>query len=168
MRVLRFGLAAACAVATLGAAATALADDPADMVAQAKRTAQAAPDALTRRSLALVALPTYGTAKFRGVKALYIRQELINDQVMFCGEIDAVIPATKVRSGFTRFIYIPGDPTTFFTETEGLGNHEIGKQIVHQFCDAKDVHWMSADYTADFSRMPKTLAEADKSGGGAE
>lgn len=155
-------LAGLTAVLMLAGTAPALADDPADMVAQARRTADAAPDALTRRSLALVALPTYATAQFRNVRALYIRQELINDQVMFCGEIDAVVPSTKVRSGWTRFIYIPGDPTTFFTETDGLGNHELGKRIVAKYCDGKDVTWMTADYTAAFNRKPRTLAEAEK------
>lgn len=141
-------------------AAPALADDPADMVAAARVRAQAAPDTLSRRSLAQVALPTYGTAKFRNVRAQYIREELVNDQVVFCGEIDAVIPGGAKRSGWTRFAYIPGDPTTLATETEGMGIHELGKRIVAKYCDAPDAKWMSADYTADFQRMPKNLAEA--------
>ena len=149
----------------LAAAAPAWADDPADMVAAARVRAQAAPDTLSRRSLAQVALPTYATAKFRGVRAQYIREELVNDQVVFCGELDAVIPGGAKRSGWTRFAYIPGDPTTLATETDGIGIHELGKRIVAKYCDAPEAHWMSADYTADFQRMPKNLAEAASAGG---
>lgn len=153
------------AVGVVLAAAPAFADDPADMVAAARVRAQAAPDTLSRRSLAQVALPTYGTAKFRNVRAQYIREELVNDQVVFCGEIDAVIPGANKRSGWTRFAYIPGDPTTLATETEGMGIHELGKRIVAKYCDAPDAHWMSADYTAEFQRLPRNLAEASAAGG---
>jgi len=149
-------------------AAPALADDPADMVAAARLRAQAAPETLTRRSLAQVALPTYGTAKFRNVRAQYIREELVNDQIVFCGELDAVVPGTTRRSGWTRFAYIPGDPTTIATETDGIGIHELGKRIVAKYCDAPDAKWMSADYTADFQRMPRNLAEAASAAGGGE
>ena len=155
------------ALALIGAA-PALADDPADMVAAARVRAQAAPETLTRRSLAQVAMPTYGTAKFRNVRAQYIREELVNDQVVFCGELDAVIPGTTRRSGWTRFAYIPGDPITIATETDGIGIHELGKRIVAKYCDAPDAKWMSADYTAAFQRMPKNLAEAASAAGGAE
>lgn len=161
-------LQAAVVAAVLAGAAPTLADDPPDMVAAAKVRAEAAPDALSRRSLAQVALPTYGTAKFRGVRAQYIREELVNDQIVFCGELDAVIPGTTKRSGWTRFAYIPGDPTTLATETEGMGIHELGKRIVAKYCDAPDAKWMSADYTAAFQRMPKNLAEAASAAGGAE
>lgn len=147
-------------------AAPALADDPADMVAAARTRAQTAPGALSRRSLAQVALPTYGTAKWRNVRAQYIREELVNDQVIFCGELDTVIPGTTKRSGWTRFAYIPGDPITLATETEGVGIHELGKRIVAKYCDAPDAKWMSADYTADFQRLPKNLAEASSAAGG--
>jgi hypothetical protein len=153
------------ALLTLVSAAPALADDPADMVAAARVRAQSAPDALSRRSLGQVALPTYGTAKFRNVRALYIREELVNDQVVFCGELDAVIPGTSKRSGWTRFAYIPGDPTTLATDTEGMGIHELGKRIVAKYCDAKDANWMSADYTAQFQRLPSNLAEAASAAG---
>jgi hypothetical protein len=146
-------------------AAPALADDPADMVAAARVRAQAAPETLTRRSLAQVAMPTYATAKFRNVRAQYIREELVNDQIVFCGELDAVVPGTTRRSGWTRFAYIPGDPTTIATETDGIGIHELGKRIVAKYCDAPDAKWMSADYTADFQRMPRNLAEAASAAG---
>src|ERR1700741_5234644 len=115
--------------ASLLAAAPAFCDDPPDMVAMAKRLADVAPESLSRRTLGEVALPTYGTAKFRNVRAHYIRQELINDQGMFCGELDAVVPSTKQRSGWTTFVYIPGDPTTLMTDTPGLGTREIGPQV---------------------------------------
>ncbi|HET9161456.1 MAG TPA: hypothetical protein VFN88_12665 [Caulobacteraceae bacterium] len=156
---------------TLGAAlalicaAPALADDPPDMVAAARVRAQAAPETLARRSLAQVALPTIGTAKWRNVKAQYIREELVNDQIVFCGELDAVVPKTGKRSGWTRFAYIPGDPITIATETDGIGIHELGKRIVAKYCDAADAKWMSADYTADFQRTPKNLAEANSAAG---
>lgn len=133
------------------------------MVAAAKTRAAAAPEALSRRSLGQVALPTYGTAKFRNVRAHYIRQELINDQVIFCGEIDAVIPGGTKRSGWTKFVYIPGDPTTLFTDTEGLGSPEIGQQVRQRMCDSGKEKWLSADYTSDFQRKPASLAEAENS-----
>ena len=158
-------LALGVALALIGAV-PALADDPADMVAAARLRAQAAPETLTRRSLAQVALPTYGTAKFRNVRAQYIREELVNDQIVFCGELDAVVPGTTRRSGWTRFAYIPGDPTTIATETDGIGIHELGKRIVAKYCDAPDAKWMSANYTADFQRMPRNLAEAASAAGG--
>ena len=158
------GLAAGLMLAT---AAPAWADDPPDMVAAAKRQAQGAPDALSRRTLGQVALPTIGTAKFRNVRAQYIRWELVNDQIVFCGELDAVIPSTKQRSGWTRFAYIPGDPTTIATETPGIGIYELGKRIVAKYCDAPEAKWMSADYTADFQRLPRDLAEAEVAAAGA-
>ena len=148
--------------AALFMAGPALGEDPPDMVAMAKRLADVAPDALSRRTLGEVALPTYGTAKFRDVRAHFIRQELINDQVIFCGELDAVVPATKQRSGWTKFVYIPGDPTTLMTDTLGLGTREIGPQVRQRMCDSGKEHWMSADYTAAFSRRPTSLAEAEK------
>jgi hypothetical protein len=145
----------------VAAVAPAFADDPPDMVAAAKVRADDAPRALTRRSLGEVALPTYGTAKFRNVKAFYIRQQLINDQVIFCGELDAVVPGTKQRSGWTKFIYIPGDPTTIMTDTPGLGTREIGPQVRKRMCDDTPQTWLSGDYTAAFSKIPATLAEAE-------
>jgi hypothetical protein len=132
------------------------------MVAAAAARAADAPRALTRRSLGQVALPTYGAAKFRNVRAFYIRQELINDQVIFCGEVDAIIPGTKKRSGWTRFIYIPGDPTTFMTDTPGLGTREIGPQVRKRMCDDTPQTWLSGDFAAAFNTMPETLAEAEK------
>jgi hypothetical protein len=146
----------------LAAGAPAFADDPPDMVAAAKARADDAPRSLTRRTLGEVALPTYGTAKFRDVRAFYIRQQLINDQVIFCGELDAVIPGTKKRSGWTKFIYIPGDPTTLMTDTPGLGTREIGPQVRKRMCDDTPQKWLSGDYTAAFSKMPPSLAEAEK------
>lgn len=150
----------------LSLATPAMADDPPDMVASAQRLADAAVGALARRSLGQVALPTVATAKFRAVRAQYIRWELVNDQIVFCGELDAVIPASGKRSGWTRFAYLPGDPTTLATETEGLGIHELGKRIVAKYCDAPDAKWMSADYTRQFQTLPKDLAEAASAAGG--
>ena len=148
--------------ASVFAAAPAVGEDPPDMAATAKRIAETAPEALSRRTLGEVALPTYGTAKFRNVRAHYIRQELINDQVIFCGELDAVIPGTKNRSGWTKFVYIPGDPTTLMTDAPGLGTREIGPQVRMRMCDSGNEKWLSGDYTAAFQRIPTSLAEAEK------
>jgi hypothetical protein len=155
--LLRLGVAAGL---LLGTAGTAWADDPPDMARAAKAQAEAAPFWLAMRFLALVELPTIETAHWRNVRAQYIRQELVNDQIVFCGEIDAALPATGERKGWTRFAYFPGDPPTLATETEGLGIHELGPRIVKKYCDAPDAKWLSADYTADFQQLPKNLAEA--------
>jgi len=144
------------------AAAPAWGEDPPDMAAVAKMQAERAPEALSRRSLGQVALPTYASAKFRSVRAHYIRQELINDQVIFCGELDAIIPSTGQRSGWTKFVYIPGDPTTLMTDTLGLGTREIGPQVRQRMCEGEK-KWLSADYTAAFDRLPQSLAEVEKS-----
>jgi hypothetical protein len=157
-------MAAGCLLITAGAA---WADDPPDMASAAKAQAQQAPDWLAMRFLGIVELPTIGAAHWRNVRALYIREELVNDQIVFCGEIDAAIPGTGERKGWTRFAYLPGDPPTLATETEGLGIHELGKRIVAKYCDATDAKWLSADYTSDFQRMPKSLAEATVAAGGA-
>ncbi len=151
-------------VLAVGAAslAPAFAEDPPDMAAIARARADDAPRALTRRTLGQVALPTYGTAKFRNVRAFYIRQELINDQVIFCGELDAVVPGTKQRSGWTKFIYIPGDPTTLMSDAPGIGSPEIGPQVRKKMCDDTLQTWLSTDYTAAFNKMPASLAEAEK------
>ena len=50
-------------------------------------------------------------------------------------QIDVVVPNTKQRSGWTRFVYIPGDPTTLMTDTPGLGTREIGHQVRKHLCD---------------------------------
>ena len=133
-----------------------------EMMAAVKARAAAAPEALSRRGLGQVALPTIGTAKFRNVRAYYVPQELVNDTVVFCGELDAVIPSTKKRSGWTKFVYIPGDPTTLMTDTIGLGTPEIGPKVRAHWCDdAKP--YLPADYTAEFQRKPRSLAEAESS-----
>ncbi|MDB5440105.1 MAG: hypothetical protein JWM33_2532 [Caulobacteraceae bacterium] len=152
--LLGFGL-----LAMIAAATPVLADDPADMAATAQTLAKTAPDTLTRRILGQVAFPTYATAKFRGVRAFYIRQELVNDQVIFCGELDAVVPTTNKRSGWTKFVYIPGDPTTLMTDTPGLGTREIGPQVRHHLCDSEQ-KWLSPDFTDDFQKLPKTVDAA--------
>lgn len=141
-------------------AAPARADDPPDMVAAARGTAEGAPVRLGRRALGQVVLPTIATAKWRNVRANYIREELVNDQIVFCGEIDAAIPGTDRRSGWTRFTYIPGDPAELATETDGLGMPEIGKRIVAKYCDGPALKWLSADYTAYFQKLPEDLSEA--------
>lgn len=134
---------------------------PAQWLATAKTLAEAAPDALSRRTLGQIALPTYQTARFRNVRGHFIRQELVNDQVVFCGEIDAVIPSTGKRSGWTRFVYLPGDPTTLMTDTPGLGTREIGPQVRRQLCDRPTANWFSEDFTAAFERKPKSQSNAE-------
>ena len=161
-------LALAASLISLFLTAPAWADDPPDMAAAAKAQAQQAPDWLAMRFLGIVELPTIATAHWRNVRAQYIRQELVNDQIVFCGEIDAALPGTGERKGWTRFAYLPGDPPTLATETEGLGIHELGKRIVAKYCDAPDAKWLSADYTSDFQRMPKNLAEATVAAGAAK
>ena len=149
-------------IASLGVALPVLAATPTEMAAAMKAQADRAPEALTRRTLGQVALPTYATAKFRNVRGYYKPNELINDQTIFCGEIDVVVPKTKQRSGWTKFVYIPGDPTTLFTDTPDLGSPEIGPQVRKHVCDEGEHLWMAADYTAEFSRIPKALAQAGK------
>jgi len=136
---------------------------PAQWLTTAKSLADAAPDALFRRTLGQVALPTYGTAKFRNVRGHYMEQELVNDQVVFCGEIDAVIPSTGQRSGWTKFVYLPGDPTTLMSDTPGLGTREIGPQVRKQLCDRPAARWFAEDFTPSFQRMPKSLADSSQS-----
>ena len=126
----------------------------------ARNLAEAAPDALSRRTLGQVALPTYETAKFRKVRGYYIHQELVNDQVIFCGELIAVVPKTKRRSGWTKFVYIPGDPTTLMTDTDGIGTPEIGPDVRRRLCDEAKPDWFAEDFTAYFQRLPASLAEA--------
>lgn len=149
------------AVLAFGLAAPALADDPPDMAAQAKRNAAEAPMWLSMRFLGKVELPTIGTARWRKVRAQYLREELVNDQIVFCGEIDAVVPSTGKRTGWTRFAYLPGDPPTLATDAPGLGIVELGPRIVAKYCDAPEAKWLSADYTANFEKLPKDLTEAN-------
>jgi len=158
------GVKALIAAAVLVMATPALAATPTEMAAAVKAQADRAPEALTRRSLGQVALPTYASAKFRNVRAYYKPNELINDQTIFCGEIDVVVPSTKQRSGWTRFAYVPGDPTTLMTDTPGLGTPEIGPQVRKHLCDTPDHLWMASDYTAEFQRIPRTMAEAENAG----
>lgn len=158
---------AAAALGLVGFAVPAQADDPPDMVTAAKGTAEGAPVRLGRRSLGQVVLPTIATAQWRNVRANYIREELVNDQIVFCGELDAVVPGTERRSGWTRFMYMPGDPAELATETDGLGMPEIGKRIVAKYCDGPNLKWLSADYTAYFQKLPEELAEARVASGAA-
>jgi hypothetical protein len=79
---------------------------------------------------------------------------------VFCGEIDAAVPATGERKGWTRFAYLPGDPPTLATETAGLGIVELGPRIVAKYCDAPEAKWLSADYTGYFQKLPEELSEA--------
>lgn len=132
---------------------------PAEWLKTAEALAEAAPDALSRRTLGQVALPDYQKAKFRKVRAHYIPQELVNDQVVFCGEIDAVIPSTGKRSGWTQFVYLPGDPTTLMTDTPGLGTREIGPQVRRQLCERPAANWLDVDFTPAFQRKPKAASQ---------
>jgi hypothetical protein len=158
-RTMRLALIAGLIAAA--SATTALADDPADMVASAKTLAKAAPETLSRRTLGQVALPTIADAKFRNVRAHYRRYELVNDQVIFCGELDAPIPSSGQRSGWTKFAYLPGDPTTLITATPGLGMREIGPQVLKTLCETGKENWLSGEFTAEFQRKPGQLAASE-------
>lgn len=166
-KAIRFLAGVAVSGLWLATIAPAWANDPPDMVAAAKRHAKEAPDWLSMRFLGTVELPTIGTAHWRNVRAQYIRYELVNDLIVFCGELDAAIPGSGERKGWTRFAYVPGDPPTLATETEGLGIYELGKRIVAKYCDAPDAHWLSDDFTQGFQRLPKDLAEAEAAANGA-
>ena len=154
MRSALLGLLIACAVAP-----AAVAQDPPDMAEMARDLAKAAPDALSRRTLGQIALPDYREAKFRNVRAHYMRQELVNDQIVFCGELDAKHPTSGQRTGWTKFAYLPGDPTTLMTETPGLGMREIGPQVLRTLCGTGKEKWLQGDYTSDFNRPPGPAAE---------
>ena len=86
--------------ALMGGAA--LAADPADMSALAKRDAASASSRLSRFSLGRTAVPDYNEAKFRNVRAHYRRSEFFLDHVIFCGEIDMKLPDGS-RTGWIGF-----------------------------------------------------------------
>lgn len=147
-------------VVALGVLAPAASSQTSDELRVARDLAEAAPDALSRRTLGQVALPTYESAKFRKVRGYYIHQELVNDQVIFCGELNALVPRTQRRSGWKKFVYIPGDPTTLMTEIDGIGTPEIGGEVRKRLCDDARPAWFADDFTPYFERMPASLAEA--------
>lgn len=146
-------------LAALAAATSAHAADPPDMAAAARTLANNAPDALSRRSLAQVQLPDYDLAQFRNVRAHYQRNELVNDQIVFCGELDAKHPTTGQRTGWTKFAYLPGDPTTLITMTPGLGMREIGPQVLRNLCETGKEKWLEGDFTPAFQRKPGPSTE---------
>lgn len=155
----RYVIPALCAC--LLSTGAAWADDPADMVAAAKTAAANATASLSRRSLGWVALPTYKTVKYRSVRAHYRRNELVRDQIIFCGEMDAEIPGKDgVRSGWTKFVYSAGDPTVFMTDTPGLGTGEIGPRVRKAWCESGKEVWLSGDFTAGFETQPRERAVA--------
>jgi hypothetical protein len=128
------------------------------MAALAKRDATAAPGRLSRFGLGRTAIPDYASANFRNVKAHYRRTEFFIDHVIFCGEIDMKLP-DGTRTGWIGFGYWPGDPTTFFTEREGVGMPQIGPQVYKAHCKSGKEQWLESDYTADFLRPPEGGAE---------
>lgn len=142
--------AAACALM----AGVAFAADPADMAAQAKREAVAAPARLSRFGLGRTAIPDYASAKFRNVRAHYRRSDLFRDYIIFCGEIDMKGPG-GAPTGWIKFGYMSGDPTTFFTERADVGMPQIGPQVYKAHCASGSELWLEGDYTADFLRVPE-------------
>lgn len=138
----------------LGAAASpAAAFEDAEMAALAKRNAVEAPNRLGRPGLGPPAIADYATAQFRGVRANYARQILVNDQIVFCGEVN-LKGADKEYIGWTKFAYIPGDPPIFVTPRPGIGLREVGPQVFRNNCESGKEQWLDADFTTDLQRPP--------------
>jgi hypothetical protein len=143
-----------------GLTGAALAADPPDMAGVAKASAQAAPGALSRYGLGRTALPNFDVTKFRNVRAHYRRSDFFKDYVVFCGELDTKAPDGKM-TGWIKFGYMPGDPTTLFTERDDVGMPQIGAQVLKAHCQSGQEQWLEADYTADFNRpAPSNVADA--------
>jgi hypothetical protein len=136
------------------AAGAAQAQDPPDMAAMAKALAEQAPTALSRRQLGQSQLPNYKDAQFRNIRAHYQRHELVNDQIVFCGEADIKHPKTGQRTGWIKIAYLPGDPTTLISTAPGIGIREIGPQVYKTLCETGKEKWLQGDFTAFFQKPP--------------
>lgn len=143
-------IAALVAVGPAGAAAAA---DPADMALLAKRNAEAAPGRLSRYGLGRTAIPHYAETKFRNVRAHYRRSDFFQDYVIFCGEFDTKAPDGRM-TGWIKFGYIPGDPTTLFSERLDVGMPQIGPQVLKAHCESGQENWLEGDFSADFNSPP--------------
>jgi len=80
--------------------------------------------------------------------------------VIFCGEIDVKGPKGE-RTGWTKFGYWPGDPTTFFTESGVIGMAQIGPQVYKAHCASGQEKWLELDFTGDFKRPPPANVAAN-------
>jgi len=137
---------AAVGVMLIGGPAVA-ADEPEDMLAQAKRLAEQGPRGLTARGPASV--PNYPDARFRNVKANYKRFEIVNDRIVFCGEISVKMPDGRHQE-WTKFAYLPGSPPILVTAVPGLGLREVGPQVLRNMCQTGEENWLSPDYSTYF------------------
>jgi len=137
------------ALAAAALATPAVADDPADMVQAAKTQAEQAPLRLGRRGQGPAAIGDWNNSQFRNVKANYKRFELVNDRVVFCGEMNAK-QANGEMSGWTKFAYLPGDPPILVTNKPGLGLREVGPHVLKNVCETGQENWLTADYTPFF------------------
>jgi hypothetical protein len=135
-------------------AGPAWAADPPDMLAAAHKYADQAPTILGVPRLGEVQIPNYATAQFRGVRANYKRFEVVNDRIVFCGEVNFKDPRSGAMSGWTRFAYLPGDPPILVSPLEGFGLREVGKPVLHNMCETGQEAWLSTDFTPDFQKPP--------------
>jgi len=139
-------LAAVAAGALLCAGPTA-AEEPADMVDLAERLAAQGPRGLSARGPSSV--PNYPDARFRNVRANYKRFELVNDRIVFCGQISVKMPDGN-QVGWTDFAYLPGSPPILVTAVEGLGLREVGPYVLRNMCKTGEENWLSQDYSKVF------------------
>ncbi|MGA0604729.1 hypothetical protein ACO2Q0_01910 [Phenylobacterium sp. VNQ135] len=140
--------------ALVAAATPALASDPADMAEAAKTYATQAPNTLALPRQGQTQIPNYGEAQFRNVRANYKRFELVNDRIVFCGEVNVKDPATSAFTGWTKFAYLPGDPPILVTPRPGLGLREVGPQVLRNVCETGQETWLDGDFTAFFQKKP--------------
>ena len=145
---------AALAAGVLTAPALAAAADPPDMAQAAKTYAVQAPNTLGHLRQGRVQIPNYAEAQFRNVRANYKRFELVNDRIVFCGEMNVKESDAGVFTGWTRFAYLPGDPPIVVTPRPGLGLREVGAQVLRNVCDTGQETGLDGDFTADFQKKP--------------
>ena len=147
---MRTGLIALALALCAGAAQ---AQDPPDMAAMAKVLAEQAPNTLSRLTLGQAQLPNYKDAQFRGMRAHYQRHELVNDQIVFCGEAN-IKGKTGEQTGWIKIAYLPGDPPTLISMAPGVGLREIGPQVYKTLCETGKEKWLQGDFTASFQKAP--------------
>lgn len=148
---MRAGRAAvAGALLAVALAPGARAEAPADMVALARKGAAEAPNRLGRHILGQTAIPNYGQVQFRSVRANYKRQELVNDRIVFCGEMKPVADGKE----WVKFAYTPDDPPLLASPTPGIGMREVGPPVFKSLCETGKEAWLDGDFSADFQRAP--------------
>ena len=142
------------AALSLAVAAPAFAADPPDMVQAAKTYALQAPNTLGVPRQGQTQIPNYAEAQFRGVRANYKRFELVNDRIVFCGEVNVKDPKSGAYTGWTKFAYLPGDPPILVTPRPGLGLREVGPHVLRNVCETGQETWLDGDYSAPFQKKP--------------